>query len=208
MSKTTENIGLRFENFLLELFPELMDTRGNSNTPDFYHPELNFWIEAKVGNYDWGTRIKEYQVQNFQHLQNPVAYAFGFHNFSNAHQRLKNLKTQRGIQNRLKKEMNILEMHFITKNLVKKIWEKEFRISEKKEERYGFVKRSMVNNLILDRNFKRSGKKVGSAQKFYEFDRENYKIRESSNKSIDRYSLFLDNEKDKPIIDYLGKKGF
>jgi hypothetical protein len=204
MSKVTDSIGLKFERFFEERFPELISTCGNKDGPDFYHPELKFWVETKVGNIFWGQRIKEEQISKLDRFQEPVVYSLGFHNFHDAHKRLIQ-NTERGRQNFLDKNLQVLDVYFISSDLIKKIWEKESRISQKEGITYCLVKKGIVNNFITNRSFKRKNISTESAEMFYNYNKEDFTIETNLNKNNTNYGLIL-NKSYAPIIDYIKNK--
>jgi hypothetical protein len=204
MSKVTDSIGLKFERFIKEKFPELISLGDDKNGPDFYHPELKFWIEAKTGNILWGQRIKEEQILQLERFGEPVIYALGFHNFHDANKRLIQ-KTEKGRQKFLDKNLQILDTYFISSDLIRKIWEKESRVSKKTAETYCMVKKGIVNNLITNRSFERQEKSIKSAEIFYEYNQENFIINADLNKDNINYGLIL-NRKNLPIINYFKDK--
>ncbi|MGY4884526.1 MAG: hypothetical protein ACP5NZ_03020 [Nanobdellota archaeon] len=204
MSKVTDSIGLKFERFIEERFPELISTCGNKDGPDFYHPTLNFWVEAKVGNILWGQRIKEEQVHKLDDFKEPIIYALGFHNFHDANKRLIQ-ETEWGRQRFLDKNLKVLNTYFISSDLIKKIWEKESRISQKEGITYCMVKRGIIRNLIMNRSFERDKKTVKSAEIFYGYNNENFMIRDNLNKEDVKYGLIL-NKEHSQIINYIKEK--
>lgn len=165
MSDVTTSIGLKFERFTKDLFPELRLSGEELNVPDFYHPSRNFWVEAKVGNILWGVRIKRYQIEAFRDFKSPVIYAVGLHNLDNAYERLVQ-KTERGRQRCLDNNMGIREVHFITREVMERLWEKEKRMNKKGTIEYCMIKRSTLMNVYLEREFKRDGR-VCSVRDFY-----------------------------------------
>lgn len=204
MSKVTDSIGLNFERFLGEKFPELISTGNNQEGPDFYHPELNFWVEAKAGNILWGQRIKEEQIAKLDRFEEPVIYALGFHNFHDANKRLIQ-KTEWGRQKFLDKNLQVLGTYFLSGDLIKKIWEKESRISQKGDCVYCMIKKGIVNNLITNRSFERKEKPIKSAEIFYGYNQDNFTIDVNINRDKINYGIILEN-KDISIINYFKGK--
>jgi hypothetical protein len=204
MSKVNDSIGLKFERFIGENFPELISTCNNKDGPDFYHPELNFWIEAKVGNILWGQRIKEEQIAQLYRFKEPVIYALGFHNFDDANKRLIQ-KTEWGRQRFLDNNLQVLNTYFVTSDLIKKIWKKESRVSKKEGITYCMVKKGIINNIITNRSFKRQEVPIESAEIFYNYNPNDFTIDVSMVKDNINYGLILKKE-DLPIIDYLKGK--
>jgi len=201
MTKVTDSIGLNFERFIENNFSDLIKINNGFNKPDFYNPNLNFWIETKIGNVGWGPRIKDYQMESFDNCDGNVIYALGFHNFDKAHKNLKQ-KTEAGRQKYLNKNLQILDVYFLDHDLIKKIWDKEWRISENGNTTYCMVKKSMINNILTNRNFKRNGNSVESADKFYGYDLENLLIEDLGNKDVTNYGIIL-NKNNVEFIDYL-----
>lgn len=204
MSKVTDSIGLKFERFIEERFPELISTSYNKEGPDFYHPKLKFRVEAKIGNILWGPRIKEEQILQLDRYIEPVIYALGFHNFHDANKRLIQ-KTEWGRQRFLDKNLQVLETYFVSSDLIKKIWEKESRVSQKEGIIYCMIKRSIVNNLIANRTFKRMGNPIESAEAFYGYNQDNFEIDVNLNKCNVNYGLML-NKENIQSINYLKGK--
>lgn len=204
MSKVTDSIGFKFERFVKEKFPELISIQPNQNIPDFYNSQLNFWVEAKIGNILWGPRIKEQQINDFIEVEEPVIYALGFHNFDDAHKKLIQ-KTENGRQKYLDKNMNILNVYLISNNLIRKIWEKESRISQKEAVSYCMVKKGIINNLIQNRSFKRNNEIIASAENFYNYSENDFLIRDNFFYDNINYGLILE-KKNPAMINYLEKR--
>jgi hypothetical protein len=194
MSKVTDSIGLKYERHLEDSLSDLICTSSNLSVPDFYNSNLNFWIEAKVGNVLWGPRIKEYQVKGFRDLEAPVFYALGFHNFHDAGKRLIQ-KTERGRQSFLDKNMKILETYFISDELIEKIWDNEGRISANTGYSYCMVKKGILNNIFQNRKFKRSGVIISSPELFYGYNKEDFLVEQ-----FDTGGVFL-RKKDEAVVD-------
>lgn len=204
MSKVTNSIGLKFERFLEEKFSELISTKNDKNLPDFYHPELNFWIEAKVGNILWGPRIKDYQVERFDNLDKPVIYALGFHNFHDAHKNLKQA-TEKSRQKFLDKKLLIMDVYFIENSLIKKIWEKEGRVNAKGTSSYCMIKKGVIKNIITNRTFKRHEQNISCAEAFYEYNKDDFLIEKLKNTNNVNYGIIM-NKEHSFITNYLEKK--
>lgn len=202
MGTISQSIGLRWENFFHEQFPELVSTVNNLNVPDFYHPS-GFWVEAKVGNQQWGPRIKEYQIQGFRDFQEPVIYALGFHNFDKAHQRLTQ-RTEKGRQKCLEYEMSFVERVLVDKEIVEKIWQKESKWNEQQTIQYCMIKGSLLRNILLDRPFKRQGIPVNSSSEFYGFKREDFFMVQPS---VGSYGAILKKEGSEKVVEYFRAKG-
>lgn len=122
MSKAQASIGFKGERFLEERISSLVWTTDDPNAPDFYHEHPNFWLESKTGNIRWGPRIKKYQIDQFRDLDEPVIYAFNFHNFDDATERLYH-KTETLRQKYLDRHMGIEQTYFVSNDLVGKIWD-------------------------------------------------------------------------------------
>ena len=174
MGLVQNSIGLRWETVLNERYPELESTSGDLNVPDFHHPS-GFWVEAKAGNRLWGGRVKEFQFEQESELDEPVVYAFGMHNLDEATRRLKQ-KTERGRQRFLEQNMAFVETYFVSGEIVKKLFEREKRVSAKMGLVYCMVKPSTLRNILLDRAFHRFGKQITSSSNYYEFNRAKYRI--------------------------------
>jgi hypothetical protein len=172
MSKVCTSIGTKFERTIQDLFPDLRSTVREQNTPDFFHPTLNFWIEAKVGYIGWGARIKDYQIESFREINEPLVYAIGFHDFFQANQRLTQT-TELERQDYLDKNMEVLQICFISQELINLLWKKERRISEKEKTPYCMIKSSTLNNIFERREFKRFEETV-NPEDYYGFSYSDY----------------------------------
>lgn len=163
-------IGERFEDFFMEHFPGFEDRRINkrneSNVPDFYNPQFGFWVETKVGNLLWGVRLKEYQMQSFGKFQEPVVYCLGLHNFNHAQKKLweKCTNTRKKI---LQKEMGILEVYFLTQEVIRAVWNADKRLNDKSTIEYCTMKRHTIQDILLNRKCKRQGIKIEHAREYY-----------------------------------------
>jgi hypothetical protein len=204
MSKVTDSIGLNFERFIEKKFPELISTCGNKDGPDFYHPKLNFWIEAKIGNIGWGPRIKEEQINQLDEFEEPFIYALGFHNFNDANKRLIQ-KTEWGRQRFLDQNLQVLNTYFMADSLIKKIWDKENRVSKKSAETYCMVKKGIINNLTTNRSFNRNKNFIPSAEAFYGYNPDEFIIDTQISKDNTDYGIIL-NKEDSMIINYLKER--
>ena len=180
MEQIFDSIGTRFENFIQEHFPGLENTTKDMRVPDFFHPK-KLWIEAKVGNQLWGPRIKAYQIRRFKRLEDPLIYALGLHDFNRAKERLEHYSSKER-QKILKKEMNINEIYLVSKDIVEKIWNKESRVNGKGTLIYCMIKKAIFRNIIREREFRRGGELIASAQDFYEFNRNEYVMDEPNGK--------------------------
>lgn len=204
MSKVTTSIGIKFERTLIDLFPELDETTREDNVPDFFHPRHEFWLEAKTGYVEWGVRIKDYQVKSFRKLQEPLVYAIGFHNFEHSTQRLTH-KTERWRQNYLDRYMDITQICFVSKELLDLIWRKEKRKSKKSSLSYCMIKPSVINNVFLNRNFKRFGE-LFDPEDFYGFSYSDYEL--STHEKHERvYRAILRKKHDQPFMDFMTEQG-
>ena len=194
MGIVQNSIGLRFENYLSEESADIIWTAGDSNVPDFHHPS-GFWIEAKTGNVRWGGRLHEYQMK-YNNFREPLVYAFGMHNFDDARARLH--QTTEGWRQRcLKKNMEIVELYFVSGDVVNGILRKDEKISAKGMA-YTMVKPSTLRNIILDRPFRRGKKKILSSADYYGFERKDYSVKDSG-----FLQYFLNSEKECPVVDFL-----
>lgn len=206
MSKITGSIGLKFERVVQEIFPDLRapaknKMRGVNLFPDFYHPQYGFWIETKTGNIKWGTRIKRGQIESYAEFAS-IIYAMGFHNFDRAYKRLTH-KTENGRQNFLDEHMQIQEIHFITQEVMEKLWEKEKRFNKKGTTEYCTLKGSILRNVYENRSFKRNGKKC-TVESFYGFNPEDFLIIPSNgNLESISFGAVLNPERDEAFIKYL-----
>jgi hypothetical protein len=182
MEQIFDSIGTRFENFIQENFPGLENTTKDIRVPDFFHPS-GLWIEVKIGNQLWGPRIKEYQIERFKRLKEPLIYALGLHDFDRAKERLEDFDSKER-QEILEREMNINEVYLVSQEIVEKVWNKESRINDRRTMVYCMVKRAMFRNIIRERKFRKGGKLIESAQNFYGFNRKDYLMHEPTNGDI------------------------
>jgi hypothetical protein len=202
MSTIQTSIGLRFENFFSKLFPDLKNTTHSLNAPDFYNPEGNFWFETKTGNYQWGPRIKPYQIESFKSKQ--VIYVLGLHDLNQATKRI-NQKTERGRQSFLERNMNFLRIYFINQDLIEALWNKEGRINYKGTMTYCMIKESMLRNIIQERPFKRFGEQIPSAEEYYEYSRDDFVMTEPNSEEENIFGGILHRKKDSKILEYLAR---
>ena len=198
MSKVSNSIGLKFERFLGGRFPDLIDMGNGLLVPDFHCPDYGFWLEAKVGNILWGSRIKEYQIAVFDQIRTPVMYALGFHTFHHAHKRLTQ-KTERGRQAHLDRYMVIPQICFITSDFMRLLWEKEQRVSKKKELTYCMMKNSTLNNVFLNRKFKRYNQQVWP-ESYYNFSYADYNLVETREENGRYWRGIFDPKKDSGFV--------
>jgi hypothetical protein len=211
MSIQGDSIGHRFENFLLERFPELVFTGTDSSVPDFHHPNLDFWIEAKVGNKRWGPRPHEKQSEDFREFDS-VVYALGYHNLDSALKRVTQ-KTEKRRQTYLEKHMEIVQVCFMTDSMLRLLLEKETKESEKSRKGhltrnnfYCQVKNGILNNLFERREFERDGRKV-EPESYYGFSYSDYKwVTHYDNAGL-YWRAMLDPREDRAFIGYMKGKG-
>jgi len=204
MSKVSDSIGLKFERFLDGRFPDLSDTGNSLLVPDFYHPIHGFWLEAKVGNILWGSRIKEYQIDAFSKIKAPVVYALGVHEFHDAYKRLRQ-KTERGRQAYLDRHMDIPQVCFITNGFMKLLWKKEKRVSVKRGLTYCMIKNSTLNNVFLNREFKRHNQ-TALPESYYGFSYDDYDFFETIDDGM-HWRGILDPKKDRGFAEFLREGG-
>lgn len=167
-------IGKRWERVFHRRYPEFDSRCDDERGPDFYHPD-GFWVEAKAGNRLWGGRIKPAQLEFMGSLDNPVVYAFGMHNLDDIFKKLRK-KTEAEIKEYLRKNMQFVEVYFVSGDVVNMMFQKEKRESEKEGLVYCMIKPSMLRNIILDRPFCRFDEEIPSSENYYGFSRGDYKI--------------------------------
>ena len=212
MSKVNDSIGKYFENFISEKYSELEYKGDDLLCPDFCYPKygkIKFFIEAKVGNIKWGPRIKDYQIDVFEKLEEPVIYILGMHDFNNANERLVQ-KTEKGRMNYLKRNMKFLQICFVTNSFMNLLYEKEKRISKKEKLEYCMIKDSVLNNVFMNREFRRSkssefGEIKISPEEYYGFSYDDYQFIENKNNLFHLRGIF-DPNKDKSFIDFIKRK--
>jgi len=201
MPYVSDSIGTKFERVVQERFSELGRSQGG-NLPDFYHSN-GFYVEAKVGNIEWGPRVKTYQIDDFRGISEPVVYAMGFHNFDYAIRKLSG-KPEPERQRTLDREFNVLEVLFISNNLVEKIWKKENRFSKEGPTEYCMFKHSLANALFKG-TFRRFGKKE-KPKTYYGFSPKEYYFFKHDYKGI-TWRAVLHKRKDRKVINFLRKAG-
>lgn len=214
MSDVSNSIGYWFEGFLLGRYGDL--TYGGEDTlvPDFNYglnEEVKFWIEAKVGNIKWGTRVKAYQMESFSRLNGSVVHALGLHNFDDAHKRLTQ-KTLDGRLRHLSRHADVLQISFLTHSLMKLLYDGEKRVSKNGGVEYCMIKDSTLNNVFMNRNFRRGGKKDPNGnivdcgelflpENYYGFSYSDYRFFESVNQ-VPFVRAALDPMLDEEFIDF------
>lgn len=206
MSEISRSIGNRFEDFLQGKLPELVSTGDDPLVPDFFHPELNFWVEAKAGYFRWGQKIKEKQINGFNQ-KGPIIYGLGTHNLHSSNSRLTQ-KTERGRQAYLKKYMKILHVCFVNNELMRKIWDKEHKLNEKGTILDCELKGGILRNIFGDKSFSRFEKRIASAEEFYGFDYDDFLMIEPPRSDDTSYGAILHKEYDAVVIEYLRGKEF
>jgi len=204
MTKASTSVGYRFQNFLLEKFPELSFTGVSPHVPDFNHSEMDFWLEAKAGNIRWGARPKENQAEDFRELVN-VVYALGFHNLDGVNKKVRQ-KTERGRQSYLERNMHIVQVCFVSDSMMNLLLEHETRESKKSGERYCMVKNSVLNNLFGRREFTRFGQ-TAEPESYYGFSYSDYKFFTHYDNAGLYWRAILDPREDKAFIRFMKGKG-
>ena len=96
--------------------------------------------------------------------------------------------------------MEIVELYFISGKIVKGILERDTKISARGL-RYCMVKPSTLRNILLDRAFRRNGKRIFSSADYYGFNRERFVAN-----SEDPIRYFLNKEKEPAVIDFVRKQ--
>ena len=197
-----KSIGNKFERYLGDRFPDLRSTSDDSRVPDFWNPYHEFWIEAKAGNIEWGTRMKGYQINENRGFDDSTIYALGFHNLDDANKRVTQ-KTERGRQAYLDRHLRFQQVNFITQSLMERLWKKETRTSKKKSEKYCMMKESTLNNVFQNRWFSRFGVVI-SPEQYYGFSYQEY-VAFVDPHLKPFWRAILDPEKDKGFIDFMRK---
>lgn len=167
-----DSIGKRWEKLFHRRYPEMVSRCKDQNGPDFEHPS-GFYVETKAGNRLWGVRLKPDQLDYMETLDHPVIYACGMHNMDNA-LRLVRQETERARQRFLQRNMNIVEVYFVSGEIVRSMFEREQRTSAKEGLVYCMLKPSMLRNVLLDRPFSRFDEKINDSADYYGFDRADY----------------------------------
>lgn len=195
------SIGNKFERFLQKRFPDLVSTPDDENViPDFRHKDEDFWLEAKVGYFRWGPRVKDYQIKAFTDFDDPVIYALGFHDLDRAHERITQ-KTERARQNYLDSHMGIFQICFVNSEFMELLWEREKRLNGKGTIEYCMVKQGTINNIFQNREFVRSGEIV-TAEEFYGFSYKDYNLFDTQDQGV-RYRGILKRGYDKAFEGFL-----
>jgi len=220
MSKVTDGIGDWFEEFVHESYPGLTYTGDDNNVPDFCHIRGidsksvdDFWLEAKVGNVQWGCRIKGYQIDSFDKPEKSIVYVLGMHNFDDANKRLVQL-TRGGRRRYLERNAEVLQMNFITNPFMNLLYHNEKRLNAKETMRYCMIKPSVINNIFLDREFTRGAKKnedgeivtpgkIVTPESFYGFSYGDYRFFEGDQEDGLKVRAILDPNRDKKFIKFL-----
>lgn len=206
MADAGKSIGDKFERHLQELFPEwqFMDGKGESNIPDFWYPRGHFRVEAKAGNYGWGGRIKEYQVDKFPHDES-VIYALGYHGFMNSQLRLSR-KTSAQAQACLDKHLRFLRIAFISREMVDLLWGKEKKFPKSGKEPYFMLKNSIVNTLFSGRRFRRFEQQV-FPESYWGFSYHDYRLYEQMNDGV-LWRAMLRKNIDDPFLRFMRQRGY
>lgn len=151
-STLTDAIGYAFEWQLKREYPFLEPIPKGSNLSDFR--TNHFYLEAKAGCYYYGARIKPTQVDKFSRLNEPVFYAFGFHNVQGL------ARMKKSIAFRCVADLRFDELFLVNNSLVNLFFKMEQRFSKKRgeniDEHYCVVKprhfRQISNNELIERN--------------------------------------------------------
>tara|TARA_Y100000310_G_C20517452_1_gene731924 strand:+ start:179 stop:829 length:651 start_codon:yes stop_codon:yes gene_type:complete len=212
MGKVQISIGTRFENILMEDFPEFYPSRqGDWGTrqdlkvlPDLFNGALG--LEAKAGYRNYGTRPKLYQIENFPTLESPVAYVFGFHGLEGSLKKVTQ-KTKWGRERYLKEHMNILRAYFVSQTIVSKIWDAEARASKKRQEYYCVLKERFLKNIIQNNTFERK-ERVCKPEIYYDLQLKDYlRLMPEDNFNNFPYGVILHKRQDKEVIGFLKEQG-
>jgi hypothetical protein len=161
-------IGKRFEEILMEKYPELEYIGDEKNlVPDFRHPL--FYAEAKAAfmQHDYAVHLKQYQIESFKEFESkkPVIYLIGFHNFEDSTKRLGNLSTRKR-KNLLTKEMDIIKMFIVDNSAIKGIWQKRNYVCEKGHIHDCTLRKGHLRQIIENSQIQVFGKEY-SARDYY-----------------------------------------
>lgn len=204
----TLSIGNRFERIVQELLPELERVNRGRKIPDFHHPQLGFYAEAKAGYRRWGPKLHLYQRNSFPNLPEPVIYIAGFHALPDSTNKVTQ-RTERTRQNYLERCMTIPWVYFIDGEVVRNIWDREWKFPKNgKREEYCMLKMHIIRSILRQGTpFKRHDKVIPSAEQFYGFDGDGYLLVKAPTSSETSFGAILHKERDGVIIEYLKGKG-
>ncbi len=210
------SIGHFFERIILSNFEGLSKSEG-SRLPDFKGD--GFWLEAKVGFKKHGPHVHDFQWW-YTKLDDPVYYAFGYHNLDNVKERMGHYKTDRGRSDYLSREMHVENIYFLPLGIVQKIYEKEKGKGPKGRESDLVLHSSIPKNIITGREFRRNGETV-TPEGYYDYDPLEFTLHSSQNKNkshplvhmidhpyariIDSSYAYIVRKSDKAFIDFLDK---
>lgn len=199
-----DSIGTRFEDIVQDNFPGFSRHTYPGVIPDFFGN--GFWLEAKVGNIRFGTRLKEYQVLSFSGFEDPVVYVIGFHDFDNAGKRLAHRSDQER-QRLLRREMNLVGVYFVTSGAINGIWAGESRVSKKGGLVYGLCKRRFLERIIDGGSFTREGIEL-TAREYYGVNRDELALQTPIDVGLGfPVGWILNKRTEEAVIGYLTRQG-
>lgn len=144
--------------------------------PDLHSEGKTFWIEAKSGFKRNGPHVHNFQWW-YDAIQEPVIYAFGYHNFNNVHSRIGHLKTERGRRDHLGRHLTFDSVYFLSFDIVKKIYAQEAGKGAGRQASDLVMQSSMPKHVVTGREFTREGKTV-TGPEYYGYDPAQYVAQE------------------------------
>jgi len=202
MASIWDSIGTRFEDIVQERFTDFGRCE-DLLVPDFFNGD--FWLEAKVGFWDFGVQIKRYQVDAFRSMKKPVVYLIGFHDFEKSMERLGSLSGKARAR-LLRKKMGIQNAYFVSDSVVRGIWRRESRPSAKAGRVYCTLKRQFLDAVIENGKFKRGGKEHNARDQYGVRPAMDFLFREPERSCDNPYGIILNKGRDEKVIEYLRER--
>ena len=202
-------VGDWFEGVIQAEFPNLRKVNNERGTkPDFESTE--FYAEAKTGFWDYGVQLKEAQVKNFESDNKPLVYIIGYHTAAglrNATERM----AEEEIDNLLQKQAGLHSVYIISNEIIRRIWAKENHTAANHPEwNYFSVRPRHLDAIIHNKPFNRRGVRYMPSQ-WYRIRRSDFALEPApplgGRTTNLRFGAILHRETDKPVIDYLTKRG-